>query len=251
MRLKKEIDETLDMYIRKKSIEISPEKRNAATQVMYKTLSFCSSMQWYEVENVHRVQTPKELLEIYTLRSKIYTNLGYNHEFPDAIHGLNFDHFDEHSLILFTKVDNKISGTCRVIFDTQSKLPLDKNYSLDYLRQNNYSLAEVSRLIIATDNKGLNMEFKFLTTGVYSAMIANDSYKLLSVIRKEHFSLYEKFGGFHIEASLQSYGALNNEFVVTVWELAKISRFFKKVFLNGANNHLASKGRDGLDKLAS
>jgi len=176
------------------------------------------------------VQTPLELIEIFLLRSKIYTQLNYNSEFPDPIEGLNYDHYDGHSAILFVKKGGRITGTCRVIFDQHAQLPIDKNYSLDHLRSNK-RIAEVSRLVIEHQSSGLNQEFKLLTKGVYFITKQNHLDASISVIKRDHFKLYNRFGGFRMEASFSTYGELDNHFVITSWNILEISNFFRKLFL--------------------
>jgi len=191
-----------------------------------RTLTFAQN-----TPNLHLVSTPKELIEIFLLRSKVYTKLNYNSEFPDVIEGLNFDLFDENAAILYTKKEGVITGTCRLIFDSDKKLPIDKNYSLDYLREENKRIAEVSRLVIEHQSSGLNLEFKLLTKGVYFVIKQNNLDASISVIKDDHFKLYNRFGGFYIEERLHTYGHLDNTFVITSWNILKISNFFKKLFL--------------------
>ena len=50
---------------------------------------------------------------------------------------------------------------------------------------------------------------------------------------EEHFALYSKFGGFEKKALLTSYGALDKPFVITSWDITKVSTFFEKLFLGG------------------
>jgi hypothetical protein len=182
--------------------------------------------------NIFLTTTLDELLEVYKIRSKIYAQLQYSNEFPDAIEGLNFDAYDEHSAIIYTKKNGKINGTCRLIFDySKYKLPIDKHYSLDYLRKKGKKLAELSRLVIEHENKGLNQEFKLLTKGVYFTMINNGITDTMSVMSEEHYRWYDKFGGFQIEERFESYGNIGKPFVVTSWDATKISDFFKRAFL--------------------
>jgi hypothetical protein len=156
--------------------------------------------------------------------------MGYTSEFPEIIEGLDFDEYDEHSAIVYSKRGGVITGTFRLIFDlSDKKLPIDKRFSLDYLRNSNRNLVEASRVIIR-DIKGLQLEFKLLII---------DSYKILSsynldavfVITEEHLKLYISFGGLSVEKKFQSYGAINKEFIITLWDTSEISPFFKRAFL--------------------
>jgi predicted GNAT family N-acyltransferase len=201
-------------------------------ELISRVIAFNRSLKFDQsTPNLHLVTTPKELIEIFVLRSRIYTKLNYNSEFPDIIEGLNFDTFDENAAILYTKKEGVITGTCRLIFDSDKKLPIDKNYSLDYLRATKKRLAEVSRLVIEHQSSGLNLEFKLLTKGVYFVIKQNGLDASISVIKDDHFKLYNRFGGFYIEERLHTYGHLDNTFVITSWNVLKISNFFKKLFL--------------------
>ena len=115
------------------------------------------------------------------------------------------------------------------LFDSDKKLPIDKKFSLDYLRKQNQHLAEGSRVIIK-DMGGLKTEFKSLTIDVYRVLEAYQL-NLISVMTEEHLKMYHNFGGFGIEKKFKSYGTLNREFFVTLWQTKKISPFFKRVFL--------------------
>lgn len=182
-------------------------------------------------KNLFLATTAREFIEIFRLRSEIYTKLKYDNEFPDMIKGLNFDDYDENSAILYTKVDGIVTGTCRVIFDSDKKLPIDSHFSLDYLRIQYKSIAEISRLSVKHNSSGLNQEFRWLTRGVYFITIKNSITKTVSAIKDEHFKLYKKFGGLSVEKKFEIYGGLPNPSIVTVWDALKISNFFKRAFL--------------------
>ncbi len=202
-------------------------------QIINNTIKFNRKLVWYTDEkNIFLATTAEALIEIYKLRSQVYSKLNYNKEFPDTINGLNFDLYDEYSAIIYTKSKGRITGTCRVIFDSHQKLPMDKNFSLDYLRCKNKKLAELSRLMIESETKGLSQEPKLLTKGAYLVMNKNTRTTLMSVMVEEHFKLYDKFGGFSIENKLQSYGSLGIPFIITSWEIAEVSSFFKRAFLS-------------------
>ena len=202
------------------------------TELIAKAIAFNQGLNFKQnSHNLHLATTVKELIAVFLLRSKIYTKLNYNSEFPDLIEGLNFDAYDENAAILYIKKDAAITGTCRLIFDSDKKLPIDKNYSLDYLRADEKKISEVSRLVIEHQSSGLNQEFKLLTKGIYFVIKQNHLDASISVIKKDHFKLYSRFGGFCIEEQLNTYGHLDNTFVITSWNILKISNFFKKLFL--------------------
>lgn len=197
-----------------------------------KTLHFNRSLNWnYEEENVHLVNNAEELLEVFKLRSDVFGSLKYENEFPDSISGLNFDTFDHHAAIVFCKTNNELTGTCRLIFDTHKKLPTDEKYSLDYIREEYSSIGEVSRLVTKQNKSGLNLEFKYLTRGIYRILENNPINASVSAMKQSHFKLYSKFGGFKVEKELKGYGHIDYDVVVTSWNPQKISPFFKKLFL--------------------
>lgn len=197
-----------------------------------KTLHFNRSLNWnHEEENVHLVNNAEELLEVFKLRSDVFGSLKYENEFPDSISGLNFDTFDHHAAIVFCKTNNELTGTCRLIFDTYKKLPTDEKYSLDYIREEYSSIGEVSRLVTKQNKSGLNLEFKYLTRGIYRILENNPINASVSAMKQSHFKLYSKFGGFKVEKELKSYGHIDYDVVVTSWNPHKISPFFKKLFL--------------------
>ena len=233
-RLREEVSYSVKELIEKKIINPCIAQRDILERVMYRTLIFNRLLIWDNLENVSVVQTAQELMNIYRLRSKVYKSLRYDKEFPEYIEGINFDEYDEHAAILYTVKENQLTGTCRIIFDTEKRLPIDKNYSLDALRSKEKKLTELSRLIIAKPGgNGLGKEFKYLTSGVFHLLKSNGVTRIVSVIMEEHFALYSKFGGFEKKALLTSYGALDKPFVITSWDITKVSTFFEKLFLGG------------------
>ena len=240
-RLKEEIFKEVSRMISEGIIDPDKLKRNKMEKTMYHTLTFNRALTWDNSENVFLVQTAEELIGIYILRSKVYKNLGYDKEFPEIIEGMNFDKYDKNAAILYTQKDGQMTGTCRIIFDTDKKLPIDKNYSLDELRTRGKEITELSRLVIDKPRKsGLGKEFKYLTSGVFNMLKCNNITRVVSVMMEEHFSLYSKFGGFKQKAFLSSYGELDKPFVITVWDITKVSTFFKKLFLGIREQDAAS-----------
>ncbi len=207
-------------------------KRVFLEETIDNTIAFNQSLNWDDsTENIHLVRTAEELLEVYKLRSDVYTGLNYGNEFPDYIEGFNFDLYDHNSAIVYSTVNKEVTGTCRLIFDSHKRLPIEDKYSLDYLRDKYNSIGEVSRLMIKQNKKGLNVEFKYLTKGIYLILRDNPINASVSVIKQEHFKLYSKFGGFHKEKELDGYGFLKSKFVITSWNPREITPFFKKMFL--------------------
>ena len=230
---KEKIRLEINQYLLHHSIETKSKDIRNIIEIMYRTLEFNKSLKWDKnVKSVSLVTTAKDLIEIYQLRSKIYKEMHYDREFPDPIEGLNFDLYDVHSAIVYSKSKEGITGTCRIIFDSTENLPLDKNFSLDYLRAKGKKLAELSRLIIDRQTKSLSQEPRLLTLGAYTVMKKNAMTTLVSVMVEEHYKFYQKFGGFSVEERLQTYGSLETPFIITSWEIAEISNFFKKLFLS-------------------
>jgi len=184
-----------------------------------------------ENKNLHLTTTAEDLIDVFKLRSDVYTSINYQKEFPDTIEGLNFDKYDSNAAILFYKTEKTITGTTRLIFDSRDKLPSEKNLSFNKFRYKYNKISELSRLTIL-NKEGLSLDFKGLAIGVYYVFTLNDIDIILSGIRKEHYKLYSKFGGFNIEKELNAYGNIKVPFIITSWDPSKVSPFFKKAFLN-------------------
>ena len=227
------IVQALHHYVQRHHIQIAEKTEEAWVHIIGEILRFHRELRWNSaVSNVHLVSSVDELIEIFALRSRIYKNMGYDLEFSDPVFGLNYDAYDTRSAILYTTSNGSVSGTCRIIFDTDGKLPIDKNYSLAYLRTNGNRLAELSRLMIDKETKGLGQEFRWLTKGTFYIMRENNYDILVSVMIKEHFKMYERFGGFRIEKELPVYGNLSTPFIITSWRVRDFSPFFKRIFLD-------------------
>ncbi len=184
-----------------------------------------------EDKNLQLATTAEDLISVFKLRSDVYTDINYQEEFPDTIEGLNFDKYDSTSAILFYKIDKTITGTIRVVVDSHNKLPSEKNYSFEKIRNQYCNISEMSRFIVNKTEKGLGQEFKYLFKGVYNLFTNNEIDIILSGLKKEHLKLYTKFGGVHVEEELISYGTFSVPCVILSWNPLKVSSFFKKVFL--------------------
>ena len=193
-------------------------------------LEFQKTLPKLGIKNLYYPQTKQELIEVFALRSRVYKKEGYDKEFPQLIDGLDYDDYDKVSAILCVKFDSKITGSCRVVFDNPLKLPLEKNYSFDYLREQRGQLCELSRLVVERDSLG--QEPRLLTKGTYYLLAKKGISTLVSITDKRAYNRYYKnFGGFTVEHEYNGYGKLEKTFIVSSWDIAKISPFFKRAFL--------------------
>ncbi len=201
-------------------------------EVIDESLSFNRKLNWNNRDqNIKMISSAEELIDVYKLRSDVYTRIGYQKECPDAIEGLNFDIFDKNSAILYCSNETQMTGTIKVIYDGINKLPSEQKISFDYLREDHNQIVELSRFVVKHSSKGLNQEFKNLFAGVYYLFKDNDIDLILSSIRKEHYKMYTKFGGVNIEKELEAYGFVDTEFLVLSWNPDEVTQFFKRAFL--------------------
>jgi hypothetical protein len=197
-----------------------------------KAISFNKKLDW-DRQNPHYklTTTAEELIEVFKLRSDVYTSIEYQEEFPDTIEGLNFDKHDHNSAIVYCKKDNEYTGTSRIIFDSNHKLPSEEKFSFDYLREKDLKLCETSRFTIKKDSSGLSFDFKNIMRAFYEITTNNSADLVVSGIREEHFKMYSKFGGISIEKELDSYGLIEVPFLIISWNMSEASKFFKRSFL--------------------
>lgn len=208
-------------------------KRVLLEEVVEESVAFNKKLNWENKnDNLRLVNSVEDLVEVFKLRSDVYTDIGYLEECPDIIDGLNFDEFDKHAAILFYTSNNIITGTARLIFDSNKKLPSESKYSFEYIRQQYKNISELSRLIVKHKVNGLNVEFKYLTQGIYGIYKNNAVDIILSGIRADHYKLYSKFGGTKIEKELNEYGLVDIPFIIMSWNPSLVSSFFKRVFLS-------------------
>ncbi|MDC0933208.1 hypothetical protein OAR97_05105 [Arcobacteraceae bacterium] len=182
-------------------------------------------------QNLYLADTAEDLIDVFTLRSDVYTRINYQDEFPDVIDGLNFDRYDSTSAILFYKVEKKVTGTIRVVFDSKDKLPSEDKFCFDSMRNKYNIISEMSRLVIDKETKGLSLEFKYLFNGLHNIFKNNEIDIILSGLKKEHYKLYSKFGGVDILENLDSYGSFNIPCLILSWDPSQVSSFFKRAFL--------------------
>jgi hypothetical protein len=243
------IYEEIHSAIQEAGIDSMSESAWKMAEIMYRTLMFSRAIVWRDNPHVFLAQTPRELINIYRLRYDVYLQMGYAGELPNEVDGLDFDGFDEYSAILYTKNASGITSTCRVIFDSNLGLPVERYHSFDTKRKEGKQIAELSRLAKRGSTNGLNREFQYLVRGAYYTMTDNNMDTLVSAMIPEHFKLYRNFGGFAIEGEIERYGGLGIPFVVTAWDVAKISRIFRRIFLGERQS--TPKRRYGFDDLAS
>lgn len=202
-------------------------------EVIEETISFNRLINWEDINsNLKLVSNAEELIEVFKLRSDIFHEVGYQNAFPDKIEGLNFDKYDMKSAIIYCTNNNEATGTLRLIFDSNNKLPSDSIMSFDYLRKEYNNIAELSRNIIKQQTNKLGLEFKYLMGGVHNLFSNNDIDMTISGIKTDHYKLCSKFGGMEILKEVESYGDLNQSSLIIAWDLSKISKFFKKAILN-------------------
>ncbi len=156
-----------------KAIEIF-KKRFLFEEVIEEAISFNKKLNWdYENPNVQLTTTAEELIEVFKLRSDVYDSINYLHEFPDTIEGLNFDKFDKHSAIIYYKNNGMITGSIRLIHDSNMGLPTEKTFGFDSIREDHKLISEISRNVVLNAGRGLNLEFKYLMCGIYNIFINN------------------------------------------------------------------------------
>jgi len=219
------------MIQQKKALEIF-QKRVFLESIIDETISFNKKLSWNsDNKNLALTKTAEELVEVFKLRSDVFTEIGYQDEFPDTIEGLNFDIYDKTSAVIYYKNNKEVSATIRLIFDSENRLPSEEKESFDDMRAKYNCIGEISRNIVKTRGQGLNLEFKYLMCGIYNVFINNDIDIALSGIRQEHLKLFKKLGGVEIYKELNSYGSLETPCLIISYNPNYASNFFKKVFL--------------------
>lgn len=216
----------------KEALEIF-KKRIFLENVIEETISFNRSLKWnYEYSNLQLTTTAEELIQVFKLRSDVYTDINYQKEFPDTIEGLNFDKFDTHSAIIYYNNNKEVSGSIRLIFDSKDGLPTEGKIKFDDMRTKYNCIGEISRNVVKHRGAGLNQEFKYLMCGIYNIFTNNDIDIALSGIRKDHLKLFKRLGGVDIYKEMEGYGSLDVPFLIISYNPSFASKFFKKVFLN-------------------
>jgi len=201
-------------------------------KIIDETISFNKTIVFpNENKNLHLANTAENLIDVFKLRSDVYTSINYQKEFPDTIEGLNFDKYDCNSAILFYTNNNIATGTTRLIFDSPNKLPSEDKISFDYMRNKYNVIGELSRLIVRNETKGLSLDFKYLMSGIYHLFNNNEIDITLLGIKEEHYKMYSKFGGSDIIHELKNYGNIDFSALILSWDPSQVSNFFKKAFL--------------------
>ena len=182
-------------------------------------------------KNLKLTTTAEELIEVFKLRSDVFHSVGYGNVFPDTMEGLNFDKFDKTSAIIYYSYNNEVTATVRLIFDSQNKLPCDSIMSFDNLRKKYNNIGELSRNTIKRQSNKLNLEFKYLMSGIHNVFINNDVDLTVSGIKADNYKLCSKFGGVDILKDLGVFEKTNESSLIISWDPSQASPFFKKAFL--------------------
>ena len=144
------------------------QKRVFLESVLEETISFNKNLSWENrYQNLYLAKSAEELIEVFKLRSDVFTEINYQNEFPDTIEGLNLDVFDKTSAVIYYKNNKEVSATIRLIFDSKNKLPSEEKENFDDMRQKYNCIGEISRNIVKHRGQGLNLEFKYLMCGIY------------------------------------------------------------------------------------
>lgn len=119
----------------KRAIEIF-NKRIFLEKVIDETISFNKNLNWsYEGDNLKLTKTAEELIEVFKLRSDVFTEINYQNEFPDTIEGLNFDKFDTSSAVIYCQNNKEVTATIRLIFDSDNGLPSEDKTKFNDMRK--------------------------------------------------------------------------------------------------------------------
>ncbi|WP_419764703.1 MAG: N-acyl amino acid synthase FeeM domain-containing protein [Arcobacter sp.] len=208
------------------------QKRIFLESIIDESISFNRSLSWnQDNKNLRLTTTAEELIDVFKLRSNVFREINYLDEFPDSIEGLNFDIYDKTSAIIYYKNNKEVSGTIRLIFDSENKLPSENKCCFDDMRKQYSCIGEISRNIVKNRGSGLNQEFKYLMCGIYNIFINNNIDIALSGIKKEHLKLFKKLGGVEVFKELNSYGSFETPCLIISYNPNQASSFFKKVFL--------------------
>ncbi|ABV67425.1 hypothetical protein Abu_1165 [Aliarcobacter butzleri RM4018] len=219
------------LSLEKQALEIF-QKRVFLESILEDTISFNKKLSWEDkYKNLSLVKNAEELIEVFKLRSHVFTQINYQNEFPDIIEGLNFDIYDKNSAVIFYKNNKEVTATIRLIFDSENKLPSENKCSFDDMREKYNCIGEISRNIVKNRGQGLNLEFKYLMCGIYNVFINNNIDIALSGIKQEHLKLFKKLGGVDIYKEMPSYGSLEVPCLIISYNPKYASNFFKKVFL--------------------
>ena len=202
-------------------------------EVIDESISFNRKLSWENINpNLKLVSTAENLVEVFKLRSDIFHSVGYGDIFQDTIEGLNFDKYDKNAAIIYYRCNNEVTATVRLIFDSIEKLPCDSIISFDNLREQYNTIGELSRNAIKRQSGKLNLEFKYLMSGIYNVFSNNDIDMTVSGIKADNYKLCSKFGGVEILKDLGLFEKTNEESLIISWDLSKKSKFFDKAILN-------------------
>ena len=98
------------------------------------------------------------MLDYFELRHKAYERLNYIQNFPSPIPYIEFDKFDQYSLVLVRKEEGKPIGYIRIILDNPQGIMSERFYDFRDIRRDtkDTKMAELSRIVVdknRTNNK--------------------------------------------------------------------------------------------------
>jgi hypothetical protein len=230
-----EVDYLSDSFLLQQQLALDLfKKRIFLEKTIDETIAFNKRLTYpKDIKNIQLVTNAEDLIDVFKLRSHVYTEINYQSQFPDTIEGLNFDVYDSHSAVLAYKTNNTMTATAKLIFAKDYELlPSEKNFNLSHIRKEYNKIGEIARLIVKNEKKGLSFEFKYLLAGIYHVFVNNDINMTISCIKKEHTKLYEKFGGGDIVESTDNFATLGVPINILKWNPAESLPYFHKLILS-------------------
>lgn len=182
-----------------------------------------------------------DLIEMMKLRSEVFDPIpNFKKEFPDGQLGLNFDKFDKYSVNLGYKQDGKITGTVRIIMDSELGLQSEEVYNpiigFNKLRQhhksNGKSICELSRLAVDPKARARKTFEQILGASGLHAIENNIGTQLSSMAQKTYQLLLSKVG-MTILKDIPNHGKINIPCYILDWSPANFTDHYKNRFQKG------------------
>ena len=176
-----------------------------------------------ESEKVKIVTSPYEMLDYFKLRFDGYTRVDYIKNFPSRIPNMEFDDFDEHSLVLARKEEDKSIGYVRIVLDSHLGIMSERfcKYKQRIRIRRNPNIGEMSRLVIdksRTKSKRTSLD---LYEKFPEACKCLGIESLIGAMQTSERPRYDEFGCMEILEESFKYGNIDGDSSLINWKVNK------------------------------
>ena len=174
-----------------------------------------------ESEKVKVVVSPDEMLDYFKLRFDGYSRVNYIKNFPSRIPNMEFDDFDEYSLVLARKEEGKSIGYVRIVLDSDLGIMSERFCDFTEKIRRNPNIGEMSRLVIDKSRTKSKRTSLALYEKFPEACNCLGIESLIGAMQTSERPRYNEFGCMEILEEPFKYGNIDGHSSLINWKVNK------------------------------